>query len=595
MLNSGMTLQNRYWIIRHIGIGGMSSVYLANDLQLNIQVVVKENHGGDPQQFLTEAQILATLRHPNLPRVSAYWIELRTSMEYLAMDYIEGQTLQKIMENSGPLAEQDALDSILQVLDAVRYLHTKHIIHRDIKPANIIIQPDSKVMLVDFGIAKVLQQRQGTPSGARGAGTVGYAPPEQYPGGGGTDERSDIYALGATLYALLVGNDPPESTTIASGTAILTPPSKLNPNVSKKVEQAILLAMQIDPNARFRTVADMKQVLFGMPPPPPLPLPPKNRGSKNGIIAGILAIVLVFCFWWVRENLIVTPSMPTSPALSLATSTATRVLPSVVPVTTATAHVLPIATIAIPTATPRPGEERMIGGAPMVFVPAGDFLMGSNDTSDNEKPQHTVYLDAFWIDKYEVSNGQYRKCVSARICPPPELFRSSTREFYYYGSQFDNYPVIYIWWDAANTFCNWAGKRLPTEAEWEKAARGTDGRKYPWGNTFDKFLLNSWNSGAQDTVTISSYPGGSSPYGAMNMSGNVWEWVADGYDEGYYAKSPRNNPKGPLDAMLHVIWGGGWRSEMPYVGVTYRKAPTFEEHRNPQYPRMDDFGFRCSK
>jgi serine/threonine-protein kinase len=246
------------------------------------------------------------------------------------------------------------------------------------------------------------------------------------------------------------------------------------------------------------------------------------------------------------------------------------------------------------TPTPRAGEERDAKGGPIVFVPAGEFTMGSNDGDTDEKPVHTVYLDAFWIDKYEVTNAQYKKCVDDNgKCKPPNPTRSNTRDSYYGNPQFDDYPVIYVSWEDADTFCRWAGnKHLPTEAQWEKAASWDEVKKekrvYPWGNTFDKNLLNSSEGGKGDTTAVGSYPGGASPYGAMDMAGNVWEWVADWYDDKYYANSPRNNPPGPDPKQARVLRGGSWNYGQDFVRAAYRIG-------NTPGNRSYGVGFRCAQ
>jgi len=218
----------------------------------------------------------------------------------------------------------------------------------------------------------------------------------------------------------------------------------------------------------------------------------------------------------------------------------------------------------------------------MVLVPAGEFTMGSDNSSEQV---HQVQLDAFWIDVYEVTNALYKKCVDAGKCQPPNPTKSYTRDLYYGNAQYDNYPVIYVSWDDANTFCEWAGKRLPTEAEWEKAARGTDGRIYPWGNTFDKNLLNLSEGGKGDTTAVGRYPAGASPYGVMDMAGNVWEWVNDWYDANYYASSPRENPKGPTLGNSRVLRGGSF--------VGYVRAAS--RYSNRPVSRDSSFGFRCAQ
>lgn len=208
-------------------------------------------------------------------------------------------------------------------------------------------------------------------------------------------------------------------------------------------------------------------------------------------------------------------------------------------------------------------EAAVAAGA--VFVPAGEFLMGSAaddaDADDNEKPQHTVYLDAFWIDRVEVTNAMYARCVKAKACAPPLQDTSERRKRYYGNPEYANYPVIYVSWEAAQAYCQWAGGRLPTEAEWEKAARGIDGRQYPWGD--EPLNCTHSNSGIRgccvgDTTAVGSYPSGASPYGALDMAGNVYEWVADWYDREYYSRSPARNPAGPAAGEKRVIRGGSW-------------------------------------
>lgn len=196
-------------------------------------------------------------------------------------------------------------------------------------------------------------------------------------------------------------------------------------------------------------------------------------------------------------------------------------------------------------------------GAPMVFVPSGDFTMGSSDSdshaSDNEKPQHVVYLDAFWIDKFKVANVFYKRCMNVGRCQRPGMDISSQFYEQYMDSKFDNYEVFAISWHDANAYCGWVGKRLPTEAEWEKAARGIDGRIYPWGNAPNKNLEQLKGS---PSSPVGSNLAVASPYGVLDMIVNTSEWVADWYAEDYYGKSPRSNPRGPSSGDSKVQRGG---------------------------------------
>ena len=273
-LATGTVLIDRYRIVRLLGQGGFGAVYRVWDLHLNAPYALKENLDTSPEairQFAREAQILANLHHPNLPRVTDHF-SLPDQGQYLVMEYVEGEDLEEMRRKStcqpaGSLPEEQVLTWISQILDALEYLHNQNppIIHRDIKPANIRITPQGRATLVDFGIAKIFNPVLKTTVGAR-AITPGFSPLEQY-GQAATDARSDIYALGATLYVLLTGRTPPESTARAWNDQLL-PPEQLNPHLSPAVSPVIIKAMQADPVDRWQNIAELRLALHQATPVP---------------------------------------------------------------------------------------------------------------------------------------------------------------------------------------------------------------------------------------------------------------------------------------------------------------------------------------
>jgi serine/threonine-protein kinase len=197
-------------------------------------------------------------------------------------------------------------------------------------------------------------------------------------------------------------------------------------------------------------------------------------------------------------------------------------------------------------------------------------------------------LSAYWIYQTEVTNKMYAACQDAGVCQPPEKLGSQTRSSYYRNPTYDNYPVVYVAWAASNTYCHWAGGRLPTEAEWEKAARGTDGRLFPWGNEPPHAGLANTGNNVGDTTAVGAYRQGASPYGVLDMAGNVWEWVADWFEVDYYSISPNVNPQGPASSSqgLRSGRGGSW-----YWGDSYASSAY---HDNWAPNKVDSgVGFRC--
>jgi formylglycine-generating enzyme required for sulfatase activity len=332
-----------------------------------------------------------------------------------------------------------------------------------------------------------------------------------------------------------------------------------------------------------------------------------------------------------------TPGAPlaTAPATGEPSPTPTEVPPTLTPTPTAGPN-MPRATptgletatptlFSRPTPTPAPTAITDDFGVSMNLVSAGPFIMGSDPDQDllecqtlydehaqdcqrgwfeDNGPVHSVALDAFYIDRYEVTNAQYAACVAAGECTLPTVASSSTRSSCYGNPMYDNYPVINVSWEQAAGYCTWRRARLLTEAEWEKAARGADGQRFPWGNSFDGNRVNfcdqncpnqgyanrTYNDGYADTAQVGSYPAGISVYGVHDLIGNVFEWVADWYDAGYYAVSPSQNPLGPSSGTLRIVRGNSWYSTI-IVGAADRVAVGI----NDLAYLSDKTGFRCAK
>jgi formylglycine-generating enzyme required for sulfatase activity len=229
-------------------------------------------------------------------------------------------------------------------------------------------------------------------------------------------------------------------------------------------------------------------------------------------------------------------------------------------------------------------------GVLMALIPAGPFQMGSEDGSYNEQPVHTVTLDEFNIDQYEVTNARYAECVDAGVCVPPSDSSSYTRSIYYGNPEYANHPVIYVSWQDAQTYCQWRKARLPTEAEWEKAARGgLEDTMYPWGDEAPDCSRANFDYDDDcygDTSPVGLYaPNG---YSLYDMAGNAWEWTSDWYARDYYANSPEKNPQGPEDGGYRVLRGGSWGSDAHLLRVAFRF------YLGPG-SRAYDIGFRCAR
>lgn len=308
-------------------------------------------------------------------------------------------------------------------------------------------------------------------------------------------------------------------------------------------------------------------------------------------IGGILGVI--FVLFWIDSW--ATPKFFSSRPTSKASSTSYFVAPPTASLETRSPRATPTQSTTSTPTVKLPSETTDIKGVPMVLVPAGEFTMGAKIGPNDTKPAHQVYLDNYYIDKFEVTNIYYKACVDAEVCLSPQDLSSLTRSSYYGNSKFDNFPVIHVNWEMARTYCEWRNSALPTEAQWEKAARANTDHRYPWGNVLDRSYAN-YDSAAStfgqrpsvDTTQVGSYSKGNSPYGLSDLIGNVSEWVADWYLDTYYQNFVGPNPLGPASGISRVLRGGSYRSAYNTAYTAYRSnaSPEYESH---------DLGFRCAR
>ncbi len=642
----GTSLSGRYKIEALLGQGGMSSVYKGADPNLRRTIAIKLIHphlAADPEfvrRFEAEAAAVAQLRHPNI--IQVYDFNHDGGTYYMVLEYLTGATLQQTLRALSAAGRRMPVAEIARIMaavaDAVHYAHQQGMIHRDLKPANVMINPSGQPTLMDFGVAKMLSGQQHTATGAV-IGTPAYISPEQVRGER-PDGRADIYSMGIMLFELVAGRPPfeadsaitlmmmhlnnpvPDLRQIAADTpdgliAIIHKALAKQPEDRYQSAAELAAALRALPLSAPATVVESKRPAVPAtlvesaprvtPPPPPTPAPPPAQRStppppvapaaapvgqpkaspaaprqKAGLSpwlvgCGVLAVVGVV-------GLIIGGILSVSRAFGKATAVATaaRVATTQPPANTqaspAAASPATQAAVAIasPTATEAPSVPVPDG---MALIPAGFFQMGSD--LSNESPLHPVLLEDFYIDTYEVTNAQYRACVEAGACSKPASRRNVDQAF-------DAFPVTGVTWPQANVYCKSRGDRLPTEAEWEYAAGGPEHLRWPWGNKFDASLSAA---SAADVQPVGSYPGGASPFGLLDMAGNVAEWVWDTYSPDYYANATALNPENSAPNEPHIYRGGSYaNTDGAFYTTTHRYI---NAKGNGFYDT--DIGFRCAQ
>jgi formylglycine-generating enzyme required for sulfatase activity len=531
---------------RQLGAGGFAVVYLVRDLNLKRKLAVKvlspdviASHSV-LERFKREAETVAQLSHPHI--VPLHFIGEKGDLVYLVMEAIDGGSLGDRLEREPQLPIEEAARIFGEVASALAHAHKRGVVHRDIKPQNVLIDSESgRSLVTDFGIARTAEGGSLTATGMV-IGTPTYLSPEQVTGEP-SDHRADIYALGVMMYQMLAGQPP---FTGATPTAVLMkrlagppePLKKVRPDVPDALAELVDACLATDPNERLSNAGDIVRYLTGHSPisgahTTSTGIRVARARSKSSAIA--LGVILALIGVGVAAGLVMSTRGKHIPA------------PPLMPV-----------------------------DSQMVLVPAGSYTIGSNTGPVQSRPAHSVALGAFGIDAHEVTVGEYEPFVTAGRAPAPwgDIAHPDGK-----------LPVTGVTWGEAASYCAWRhadGGRLPQEEEWEAAARGADGRIYPWGDVWDPNAANT-GSRRKGPAIVGSYPRGRTPSGLDDLIGNVWEWTSSPYRSSY-ADTTRSS------GGLYVIRGAGYNSYDNIATAFTRSAAQSAAARS----NLEATGFRCA-
>jgi len=544
-------LGSKYEVLCHIGGGGMAQVFLARHSGHGGAFAVKvlaEYLAQDPQvvaRFEQEARTAASLSgHPNI--VPIFDIGSGNGMHYLIMQFISGQNLSSYLSEHGKLAPADALNVVAQTATGLVWSESKHIVHRDLKPANILLDQTGRIVILDFGLSKLADVATGLTRPGESLGTPYYMSPEQIRGEP-CDLRSDLYSLGIILYELLAGCRPFEADSIvAIQMAHLAAPVSLlrtaDPSLPEACEVFVQKLLQKRREDRYQSPQELLDELqkLGATSGPGKLRPKVNVALEARLAEPVSAISATGAIspptsvtthpipeaTWSASAATISPDMPRPHFATIPPPALTAPTPSIQKPRDKRrflwiaggvfAAIVMVAVLFLSLVPAPPAPELNDAYGRMLLVPAGDFIYGEN-SPDSPRPRQTISLKGFYVDETEVSNKEYKQFADATGHTAPKSADFTTAP--------DN-PVVGVTYEDAQAFAAWAGKRLPTEEEWEKAARGVDGRRYPWGQ-------EPWTHGVPTRLQpINSFPDRKSPYGALNMAGNVFEWTASTFPAG---------------------------------------------------------------
>lgn len=576
-------LKNKYECQKDLG-GNMADVYLAVDRKADRPVVVKLLRPADAnnteirKRFIQEAQLACRCSHPNI--ITTYETDEEEGLPYIAMEYLQGESLKEMIERGGLETQVDALWIALQAARALNYLHRLGIVHRDIKPANLHVDSGKVAKLIDFGIAR-LKESNLTQTGQT-IGTPRYMAPEQVMGKGATP-ATDIYAFGVMMYEMLTLRMPYNVQTQQELWAAIIHGSP-DPEPLKEVEapqvviDLVMKCLAKEPSDRypsFAPICDTLQTLLA----PSMPAwamdartvsyqsVQKTAGKQQGVTPKTLRIGVIAGAVVVGVLLAIRLMGPgdgskTEPAKK----NGGGIVENQPPVLEKT--------LALPS-----GD--------MVLVEGGPAFLGS------DADRHTINLPPFYIDRTEVSNRAYGLFCDQTGRAKPDGFERAGLDL----------PVVNVSYEDAVAFAQWANKRLPTAAEWEKAARGAEGRAFPWGNQMDYSRVNLMESRTDKQhdklVAVNSYENGASPYGVLNIMGNALEWVdrseipSDQFFQENQSLLPNAKPPLSRNEPFYQVRGGAFN----YVLADPKMLPALLWDRGLFAARvkLPELGFRCAR
>jgi serine/threonine protein kinase len=622
----GRIIEGKYRLDSLIGTGGMGAVYGSHRLLIGDEVAIKILHTErvvDPhasERFRREARAAARLKHPNAVSIYDFGVS-SDGLQYLVMELIEGQSLREFAKQQGPLDASLAAEVTLQVCAALDEAHRQHIVHRDIKPDNIILNATPtglRVKVLDFGIAKLRDDTAShlTQTGSV-MGTPHYMSPEQCLGEE-LDSRADIYSMGVVVYEMLCGRVPfnsPISTAVVVQHVNQPPPplQSLNPAVSPAIAMAVLRALEKSRDARPQTAGTFAQEVFAAVRSSPIVIGALNHldavpggqsvdettlersapsvfkapnelaatvhlstfsGSTNSVplarATGGNGTVSVNVFSY-GKNKFIFGGVALILLLSLAGGISWLALRE--------NDKQDNRANASNTNSAGKGIDPPTG---MVHVPGGTFIMGSNNEDQDSQPAHSVTVKPFFIDSTEVSCEQYKNFLDATGRSAPAAWANGS-----YPDGAARLPVTGVSWNDADAYARWAGKRLPTEEEWELAARGPNSLKYPWGNSWRAGCANADEEGAarKRMAEVGSHKC-TSPFGTEDMIGNAWEWTASDW-----VQYPGGKLQYPTKGNEKVIRGGSWESSQKYASGVYRSGIESINDKSG----YETTGFRCAK